>query len=224
MSFCSGLGYSLFEGPEEDTVPSADRHLEPRRKPRQVRAELTRDRILTAAAHIFAEHGYAAGTTNRIAERARVSIGSLYQYFPNKDAILGELLVRHVDRGSWHQAEELDVSPGTLESVVRALVRDAIDNHRDDPQLLRIMIEEGQFSQELRDTITRHGEQRVAQVRDLFARHPDVHVRDLDTAAELIVFTVELNTHRLTAFPQAGAVGTFENELVDMVTRYLRGD
>ncbi|GGM74865.1 putative transcriptional regulator, TetR family protein [Lentzea pudingi] len=202
-------------------MPSASRDVDARRKPRQVRAELTRDRILTAAAHVFSEHGYAAGTTNRIAERARVSIGSLYQYFPNKDSILAELMVRHIDRGTWTQADQLDFSPGSLESVVRALVRDAIDNHRDDPQLLRIMIEEGQFSAELRDTITRHGEQRVAQVRAVFARHPDVDVRDLDTAVDLVVFTVELNTHRLAAFRQPAE--TFENELVDMMTRYLRG-
>jgi AcrR family transcriptional regulator len=205
-------------------MPSADRRLQPRRKPRQVRAELTRERILTAAAHVFAEHGYAAGTTNRIAERARISIGSLYQYFPNKDAVLAELLVRHIDRGTWTEADRLDLSPGSLEATVRALVRDAIDNHRDDPQLLRIMIEEAPPSQELRDTIDRHGKVRVAQVRDLLARHPDVRVRDLDTAAELIVFTVEVNTHRLMADPQTIAVETFETELVDMVTRYLRGD
>lgn len=204
-------------------MPSANRDIDPRRKPRQVRAELTRDRILTAAAHVFSEHGYAAGTTNRIAERARVSIGSLYQYFPNKDAVLAELMVRHIDRGAWTHADQLDLSPGTLESVVRALVRDAIDNHRDDPRLLRIMIEEGQLSAELRETITRHGERRVAQVRDVFARHPDVDVRDLDTAVDLVVFTVELNTHRLAAFQQPAAMETFENELVDMVTRYLRG-
>jgi AcrR family transcriptional regulator len=205
-------------------MPSADRRLQPRRKPRQVRAELTRERILTAAAHVFAEHGYAAGTTNRIAERARISIGSLYQYFPNKDAILAELAVRHIDRGTWAQADQLDLSAGSLEAVVRALVRDAIDNHRDDPQLLRIMIEEAPLSQELLDAIDRHGRIRVGQVRDLLARHPDVRVRDLDTAAELIVFTVELNTHRLMASPQTIPVETFENELVDMVTRYLRGD
>ncbi|MFD5827416.1 TetR/AcrR family transcriptional regulator [Lentzea sp. NPDC060358] len=204
-------------------MPSAGRPAAPRRKPRQVRAELTRDRILTAAAHVFTEHGYAAGTTNRIAEQARVSIGSLYQYFPNKDAILAELMVRHIDRGAWRRAEDLDLSPGTLEAVVRALVRDAVDNHRDDPRLLRIMIEEGQLSDELRATITRHGEQRVAEVRDLFARHPDVRVRDLAAAAELVVFTVEINTHRLAAFPQGLALETVESELVDMVTRYLRG-
>lgn len=205
-------------------MPSADRRLQPRRKPRQVRAELTRERILTAAAHVFAEYGYAAGTTNRIAERARISIGSLYQYFPNKDAVLAELLVQHIDRGIWTEADRLDMSPGSLEATVRALVRDAIDNHRDDPQLLRIMIEEAPLSQELLDTIDRHGKNRVGQVRDLLARHPDVEVRDLDTAAELIVFTVEINTHKLMADPRAIPVETFESELVDMVTRYLRGD
>jgi AcrR family transcriptional regulator len=205
-------------------VPPADRRLQPRRKPRQVRAELTRERILAAAAHVFAEQGYAAGTTNRIAEHARISIGSLYQYFPNKDAILAELLIRHIDRGTWTQADQLDLSAGSLEATVRALVRDAIDSHSDDPQLLRIMIEEASFSPELLDAIDRHGRIRVAQVRDLLTRHPDVHVRDVDTAAELILFTVEMNTHKLMADPQTIAVETFSNELVDMVTRYLRGD
>ncbi|MEU1752641.1 TetR/AcrR family transcriptional regulator [Micromonospora matsumotoense] len=189
-----------------------------------MRAELTRERILAAAAHIFTEYGYAAGTTNRIAERARVSIGSLYQYFPNKDAILAALLVRHIDRGTWTRADELDLSPGTLAATVRALVRDAIDNHSEDPQLLRIMIEEAPLSQELLDTIDRHGKQRVAQIRDLLAQHPDVRVTDLDTAAELIVFTVEINTHKLMADPRPIPVERFERELAHMVTRYLHGD
>lgn len=205
-------------------MPSADRRLQPRREPRQVRAELTRERILAAAAHVFTEYGYAAGTTNRIAERARVSIGSLYQYFPNKDAILAALLLRHIDRGAWTQADELDLSPGTLAATVRALVRDAIDNHSEGPQLLRIMIEEAPLSQELLDTIDRHGKQRVAQIRDLLALHPDVRVTDLDTAAELIVFTVEINTHKLMADPRPIPIERFERELANMVTRYLRGD
>ncbi|MEO3827735.1 TetR/AcrR family transcriptional regulator [Actinomadura sp. B10D3] len=205
-------------------MPSADRRLQPRRTPRQVRAELTRERILTAAAHVFAEYGYAAGTTNRIAERARISIGSLYQYFPNKDAILAELAVRHLDRGTWTRADQFDLSAGGLEATVRTLVRDAIDNHRDDPHLLRIMLEEVPLSRELLDTIGRHEKTRVGQVRDLLARHPDVRVRDLDTAADLIVTTVELNTHKFMAHPRTVPVETFENELVDMVTRYLRGD
>ncbi|GGN93875.1 hypothetical protein GCM10010112_82640 [Actinoplanes lobatus] len=178
-------------------VPSADRRLQPRRKARQVRAELPRERILTAAAHVFTEYGYAAGTTNRIAEQARISIGSLYQYFPNKDAILAQLLIRHIDRGTWAEADRLDLSPGALRETVQALVRDAID---------------------------RHGRIRTAQIRDLLSRHPDVRVGDVGTAADLILFTIEMNTHKLMAAPSAVPVDTFATELVDMVTRYLRGD
>ena len=51
--------------------------LKPRRSPRQERSRETVEAILQAAAHVFERHGYAAGTTNRIAERAGVSIGSL---------------------------------------------------------------------------------------------------------------------------------------------------
>ncbi|MFI5839673.1 TetR/AcrR family transcriptional regulator [Catenuloplanes sp. NPDC051500] len=204
-------------------MPSADRRLDPRRKPRQVRAELTRERILAAAAHIFAEHGYAAGTTNRIAERARISIGSLYQYFPNKDAILAALLVRHIDRGTWTHPDQLDLTPGSLRNTVRALVRTAIDNHDDDPQLLRIMIEEVPVSRDLVEAIDRHERTRVEQLRDLLARHPDVGVGNLDVAAGLILFTVEINVHKLMASPRTVPVETVENELVDLVHRYLAG-
>ncbi|WP_218108170.1 hypothetical protein [Micromonospora matsumotoense] len=83
--------------------------------------------------------------------------------------------------------------------MVRTLVRDAIDHHDDDPRLLRIMIEEASFSQELVDTLDRHSRTRAAQVRDLLAGHPDVRVENLDVATDLIMFTVELNTHRLMA-------------------------
>ncbi|MFE7073910.1 TetR/AcrR family transcriptional regulator [Streptomyces sp. NPDC057620] len=205
-------------------MPSDERRITPRRTPRQVRAELTRERILSAAAHVFAEYGYAAGTTNRIAEHARVSIGSLYQYFPNKDAILAKLLVRHIDRGGWAGADELDLSPGSLEEAVLALVRDAIDHHRDDPQLLRMMIEEAPVSSELIEAMDRHGKDRVRQIRDVLARHPDVRVEDLDMAAELVVGTVEMNTHKLMASPHPIQVERLERELTAMLTRYLKGD
>ncbi|OWY61320.1 hypothetical protein B7486_64405, partial [cyanobacterium TDX16] len=77
-----------------------EKALRPRKAPRQQRAVETRARILEAAAEVFTEHGYAAGTTNRIAERAGMSVGSLYQYFPNKDAILVELVELHIAEGT----------------------------------------------------------------------------------------------------------------------------
>jgi AcrR family transcriptional regulator len=68
---------------------------DPRREPRQERSRRQVSNILDAAAHVFAEVGYEAATTNAIAERAGASIGSLYQFFPNKAAIFQALTARH---------------------------------------------------------------------------------------------------------------------------------
>jgi AcrR family transcriptional regulator len=68
-----------------------------RREPKQDRARETVERILVAGAHLFSALGYEATTTNDIAATASVSIGSLYQYFPNKQAILSMLYDRHLD-------------------------------------------------------------------------------------------------------------------------------
>ena len=70
--------------------------LSPRKTPRQRRSTATVDAIVEAAARVFAEGGYGRANTNRIAETAGVSIGSLYEYFPNKDAILVAVAERHL--------------------------------------------------------------------------------------------------------------------------------
>ncbi|TDD92954.1 TetR/AcrR family transcriptional regulator [Actinomadura darangshiensis] len=203
-------------------MTSDERRLKPRKRPRQVRAELTRERILTAAAHIFAEHGYAAGTTNRIAARACVSIGSLYQYYPNKDAILVELLTRHLDAGVAAVGRRQDEGlPDSIEEIIRVFVRAAIDNHRDDPQLLRVMLEQAPRSRELQERISQREQARVDYALALFDRHPEVRVEDTRTAARLVVATIELVVHRLAAAPDPVDTRRFEDELVAMLTRYL---
>ncbi|MGC5012820.1 TetR/AcrR family transcriptional regulator [Streptosporangium sp. DT93] len=203
-------------------MTSDERRLRPRKQPRQPRAEITRQRILTAAAHVFAEHGYASGTTNRIAERARISIGSLYQYYPNKDAILVELLAAHLDAGmaavEHHQGEE---PPDSLEGIVRVFVRAAIENHLDDPQLLRVMVEQAPRSGALLERISRHERVLVTSMRDLLDHHPEVRVEDTHTAARLAVSTVELVVHQLIAAPDPVDLSRLENELTAMLTLYL---
>ena len=69
-----------------------DTRLKPRKTPVQGRSKATCDAVLEAAARILVEEGRSALTTNRIAERAGVSVGSLYQYFPGKEAIVAELI------------------------------------------------------------------------------------------------------------------------------------
>jgi len=205
-------------------VTTHERRIQARKQPRQVRAELTRQRILTAAAHVFGEFGYAAGTTNRIAERASISIGSLYQYFPNKDAILAELLLRHLDEGTAAteriQRAEL---PGPIEEVFRVFVRGAIESHLDDPQLLRVLSEQAPRSNELLDKVERQKQSLVTYVQELFEHHPEVRVTDTATAARLVVTTTELVIHQLVADREPVDVRRLENELVAMLTRYVKG-
>lgn len=117
----------------------------PRKRPRQQRSQETFDAILEAAAQLFEQHGYAAATTNRIAERAGVSIGSLYQYFPNKDALLYALGERHMLQlvealGAVFARLREEAPP--LEETVRTLVGALADLHRTDPVTHRLLYDQ----------------------------------------------------------------------------------
>ncbi len=197
--------------------------LEPRKQPRQVRAELTRERILDSAAHVFAEHGYAAGTTNRIAAHARVSIGSLYQYYPSKDAILLELLTRHLSADPVLTLLDSTDPQGDLETFVRAMVHGMISNHQQDPHLLRLMIEQAPQAADLLEQVATVEQQMVQRLEAILREHPQVRVADLETAARLVVATVELTVHYLIAAPNSMDADRLENEMVAMLTGYLRG-
>jgi AcrR family transcriptional regulator len=72
----------------------------PRKTPVQSRSRERVERILDAAAHVFAEVGYEATTTEAIAERAGASIGSLYQFFPNKQSLFDAVAKRHLEHAS----------------------------------------------------------------------------------------------------------------------------
>ena len=68
-----------------------------RKEPRQARSRATVEAIVDAGARVLAEDGWAAFTTNRVAERAGASIGSLYQYFPDKLSLVEAIRRRHLD-------------------------------------------------------------------------------------------------------------------------------
>ncbi len=138
------------------TITVSDQRFRPRKQPRQPRGHETQARILDAARRVFATHGYAAGTTNRIAAEAGLSIGSLYQYFPNKDAILVQLVDAHIDAGSARLDRALaDVfaahGPGLppLAVLVGAVVDAMVEVHATDRRLHRVLFEEAPRPAEL---------------------------------------------------------------------------
>lgn len=69
----------------------------PRKRPRQARSAATVDAIVEATGHVLARHGLAKSTTARIARRAGVSVGSLYQYFPGKESLVAAFIERRLE-------------------------------------------------------------------------------------------------------------------------------
>jgi AcrR family transcriptional regulator len=110
--------------------------LEPRKAPRQARAKATHDALVEAAAQVLGRGGLAGFTTNAVATRAGVSIGSLYQYFPGKDALIVTLIRRQQAMQAQTLAAAMAEGPGpNLASTVRRLIRAAMAHHAADTLL-----------------------------------------------------------------------------------------
>jgi len=105
------------------------RTLRPRKQPTQPRAVETVACILEAAAQILEAQGFEAFNTNAVAERAGVSIGSLYQYFPGKDALLIALMQREKQgfREDARAALAQPDGPAALRHLIAAAVRQQLD-------------------------------------------------------------------------------------------------
>jgi AcrR family transcriptional regulator len=102
-----------------------------RKSPTQARAEHTVDAILEAAAQILQSDGEEKLNTNRIAARAGFSIGTLYQYFADKEAIIAALAERERDRMLATIVKALNnIEPGDLENGVRGIVRTLVGSKR----------------------------------------------------------------------------------------------
>lgn len=114
-----------------------------RRKPAQSRAIETVDVILEAAARVFAIRGFDGTSTNRIAQVAGLSVGSIYQYFENKEAIAQELLHRLLDRRSAEIERSFQFTHGKpAYTVVQHLITSVYDTVIADPDLSRVLMEE----------------------------------------------------------------------------------
>jgi AcrR family transcriptional regulator len=112
-----------------------------RKVPRQARSRATTDAILAAAAHILGERGWAGLTTNTVAEVAGVSIGSLYQYFPNKLALIEAVRRRHFDDVLAVLRAAADDRVARVRRVA-ALVDGMIAVHSRYPAAHRVLLEE----------------------------------------------------------------------------------
>jgi AcrR family transcriptional regulator len=199
----------------------------PRRKPRQERARDTVEAIVEAAAQVFERHGYAAGTTNRIAERAGVSIGSLYQYFPNKDALVVELSRRHIaqlEAAAWPALRALVEYVPPLRDGLTAIVLGTVELHRQSPGLQRVLFEETPRSDEIRKLMIDFFERASGLIGDYLAACPQVRVEDTRLAGRMVAVVVDEVTHGAIIHPVNGDdPQVYARETITMLERYLTG-
>ncbi len=198
--------------------------ISPRKVPRQARSQATVDAILDATAQVLVERGYAAASTNAVAERAGVSVGSLYQYFPNKDALIAALQDRHVRQMLDVIEQQLDRHAGaSLETAVRGMIEAVVEGHRIEAELHRVFDAQ---SREPRDWPHAHDEveQRVGrQLRQLLADHRDeLVVSDVKLATFTLMHAVHALVHAAVLDRPSGmSLKALTGEITQMAMRYL---
>lgn len=195
----------------------------PRKNARQERSRATVDALLAATARILVRDGYDGTSTNKVALAAGVSIGSLYQYFPSKEALVAAVIEQHT-------GEMMALVVGALARVADApvteaapeLVRVMIEAHRVDPTLHRVLVEQIPRVGAM-ERVERLDAEAVVLVRAYLERHRDeIDVADLELAALLATTTVEAMTHvAVLRRPELLADPRFVDEVATLVLRYL---
>ncbi|HET7543102.1 MAG TPA: TetR/AcrR family transcriptional regulator [Polyangiaceae bacterium] len=164
---------------------------EPRKQPRQARSVATVSAVLEGVAQVLETEGYEKMTTTRVAERAGTSVGTLYQYFPSKEALLVaamEAKMAQVDRALSKIFELPATAP--LAEHVRVMITALIAEKRRRPRLNAELARQGPRLEKLQ-LIARTLDRAQGMVRALLEAHKDeTTVTDADLAAWLVVHAV----------------------------------
>jgi len=177
--------------------------------------------MVEAGAQVLARKGWAGFNTNEVAATAGVSIGSIYQYFPNKLALLDAIRLRHFDQA----LKVLDAAhkPDTgLRTRISGLVDGLIASHNQCPGLHRVLLDEVPRPLAAAAEIQRFDSTYRRRFRDLVAEATGLSSSSkLDVAASVVASAVEGMVHE-AAREEAGNQALLRNEIVDIIVGYLR--
>jgi len=197
----------------------------PRKKASQERSRATVDVLIEATARILVREGFDEASTNRIAAVAGVSIGSLYQYFPSKEALVAAVIDRH--NGDLMEVVRdtlTDVMSLPLEKAVRRIVSVAIAAHRVDPRLHKVVAEQIPRSGRL-ENVEAFNRQYFGFFRSYLEAHTDeIRTMDLGLAAFVCVTSIEAITHHavLNQMLSAETAEALVEEATHLIVGYLR--
>jgi AcrR family transcriptional regulator len=196
----------------------------PRKSASQQRSRLTVDALVEATARILVRDGFEGASTNKIAQVAGVGIGSLYQYFPNKEALVGAVVDRHSEATMQVVRAALrNVALRSVEEAVAALVRVGIDSHRVNTKLHRVLSEQVPRVGRV-ENMQAIGRETFALVRGYLESHrAELSVPNVDMAAFICVTTVEALTHAAVVDRPDALSEVEADALVAEVTRLIVG-
>ncbi len=198
----------------------------PRKTPKQARSRFLVDAIVSAAGRILPARPLEELTTHDVADAAGVSVGSVYQYFPSKEAIVGTLIEHRAKSDAEKMRALLEDARGRpLREIVQRMTEETVALHRVARPLYRAMLP-------LVARVRRHRlvRQHVAMVREqvrreLELRRDEVRKADLDIPVFLAGHAIEACVHAaLDERPELLDDPAFARELADMVARYLLRD
>ena len=199
----------------------------PRKAASQERSRATVDALVEATARILVRHGFDNASTNRIAEVAGVSVGSLYQYFPSKEALVAAVIERHQQEIMQTVRGELaEVLAQPVEKAMRQLVAIAVKAHRIDPKLHHVLAEQIPRVGKLEKLATFNHEN-FNLFRTYLERHRDeLCVEDLELASFVCVTSIEALTHNAVLHHSKMLSDEAMERLIDegarLVTGYLK--
>ncbi|HEX4339541.1 MAG TPA: TetR/AcrR family transcriptional regulator [Polyangiaceae bacterium] len=184
----------------------------------------TVDAILKATAHILVKEGYDRASTNKIAATAGVSIGSLYQYFPSKEALVAAIADRHLNEMmTLLQSEIPTLVTMPLEAAIERVVRLMVATHSVDPKLHKVLVEQVPRVGKM-DRVEGLEREMVGLARTyLESRRDELDVEDLDLAAYIVVGMIESLTHAAVLTRPDLLGEPFIREVSLAVVRYLVG-
>jgi AcrR family transcriptional regulator len=205
----------------------------PRKLPQQDRSRITVEAILEATAHILTEEGYHKANTNRIAERAGISIGSLYQYFPNKESLMAALMEQHSNEiAALVESKLQNLLDAPLETAVPELVKAVIAAHAINPCLHQVLNEEIPRSERLQQM--QKADERITELLQAYlgrwSNSPQerlcqrVHPQNLEMTVFILSRTVESLCHSaVIEHPSFVSNSQFEQEVSNLLLLYLTG-
>lgn len=191
-----------------------------RKEPQQARSRATVEAALQAGTRILSDHGWAGFTTNKVADAAGVSIGSLYQYFPDKLSLIEAIRRRHLD-DCLAVVRKSGKGRKPLEQFVTDLVRDMIAAHSVHPGLHRVLLDEAPSFDSSRDPHSSFETEYLSHYTTVIAAY---RTRKMgagnDTIARVVSDAIDGVIHNAS---RRGTLGSpeLEQELVRMICAYL---